>query len=197
MRVGRIHVSLPVEVLAFLAIFTTSLSAQEDQTLITGDIESGYFSAPVLKITPVDGSTRLLIGARGAWVANRNYALGLGGYWMIESVESEEVPGQGLRLAYGGVDLEYIHNTQELLHFSGQLLLGAGKAWLTGDVPDGSSDWIIIAEPQANVELNVTSRFRIAAGLGYRLAAANSLPGVSNGDLGGLAFSLTFKSGSF
>jgi hypothetical protein len=47
-------------------VFTFSASAQES-TLISGDIESGGFDGPVIKVTNINGEHAMIIGDRGGY----------------------------------------------------------------------------------------------------------------------------------
>jgi len=45
-------------------VFTLPLLAQE-ATLINGEIESGGFGGPVLKVTSINGENAVMVGGRG------------------------------------------------------------------------------------------------------------------------------------
>ena len=191
----RFCVTTLLSLLAVLLLASPTLA--QDETLITGGIQSGGFGGPVLKATEVDGAFRVIVGGRGAWVINRTVAFGGGLYWLVTPVESASMPGRAVRMGYGGLEFEHIYKTQKLVHFTSQLMIGAGAAWLTGDGPGSSYDLLFVTEPGFNVELNVATQFRVALGLGYRFVAGSSLPGVDNSDLGGFVVTFTMKSGTF
>ena len=107
------------------------------------------------------------------------------------------MPGRPCEMGYGGLEFEHIYKTQNLLHVTSQLMIGAGAAWLTGDGPGSSANLLFVAEPGFNVDLNVATQLRVAVGLGYRFVAGSSLPGIDNGDLGGFVVTFTMKSGKF
>ncbi len=159
--------------------------------------KTGSHGTDCFKLTQVDGAARVLVGARGTQIYTRTFVVGMGGYWLITPVDRGGMPGRALRMAYGGLEAEYIHKTAELVHFTAALLIGAGAGWLTGDGPGSSADVFVVAEPGLNVELNVAAPFRIGAGAGYRFVAGTSLPVVESSALNGFVATLTLKFGRF
>ena len=106
-----------------------ALSAQE--TLLEGDIRHGGFGAPVVKFTGIDDRFGVLVGGRGGWIINGSFVLGAGGYGLANVNNFERsVAALGdtrrLVMGYGGLELEYVHRPDELVHFSTNLLIGAG-----------------------------------------------------------------------
>jgi hypothetical protein len=61
----------------------------------------------------------------------------------------------------------------------------------------GESDFVMVIEPAINAELNVTTWFRLNAGVSYRIVAGVDQVGLDNSDFSGPAASLTFKFGRF
>ena len=135
------------------------------ETLVSGEVENGGFGGPVVKFTQIDGEFGLFIGGRGGWIMNHTFVLGIGGYGLVNQVdanfifEGELIP---LMVGYGGFEMEYIFSSNSLVHFSIYLLLGGGgltykefNDWRSPQVTDNF--WI--AEPAANIELNIASFF--------------------------------------
>lgn len=173
------------------------------ETLVSGKIESGGFGAPVIKFTQIDGKFGLLMGGRGGWIMNHKFVIGGGGYGLVNQIstdfifEGDLIP---LMMGYGGLEMEYIFSSNNLVHFSIYLLLGGGgityKKFYEWDTPH-ISDSFWIAEPAANIELNISSFFRIAAGVGYRFVTGVELGDLTNPDIAGFEGILTFKFGKF
>lgn len=185
-----------------LLLSTISIFGQAE-TLVSGELESGGFGAPVIKFTQVNGEFGLLIGGRGGWIMNHTFVIGLGGYGLVNQVdanfilEGELIP---LMMGYGGFEMEYIYSSNSLVHFSIYLLLGGGGLtykelhdWRSPQISDNF--WI--AEPAVNIELNISSFFRISAGVGYRLVSDVNLGDLTNSDIAGAEGILTFKFGKF
>ncbi len=173
------------------------------ETLVSGELENGGFGGPVVKFTEIDGKFGLLVGGRGGWIMNHTFVLGFGGYGLVNQLDSDFIlNGEMLPLmmGYGGFEMEYIFSPDNLVHFSIYLLLGGGGLtykelhdWNSLKVTDNF--WI--AEPAVNVELNISSFFRISAGVGYRLVSDVNLGDLTNSDIGGIGGVLTFKFGKF
>ena len=187
-------------VLLFL-LFSISITAQEETLLGSGEISSGGFGAPVVKYTQIKGEPALLVGGRGGWIINHTFVIGGGGYGLVNNIlgnppyalySDPQIVSQlwplittYITFGYGGLELEYIIQSDQLLHFSVYTLIGAGAiTYRNGDYRpilvdyDYPSDAFFVLEPAVNAELNVASFMRISAGFSYRF-----ISGVKLGDL--------------
>lgn len=192
-----------------LITFITNASAQEE-TLLTGDMESGGFGAPVLKYTSINGQNTLMIGGRGGWIINHSFVIGAGGYGTATEVDAPagvypmEDP-LDLHFGYGGFELEYIFNPLALGHFSIYLLIGGGSSNFARDLGHynednhmiGEDDFVFVVEPAVNGELNITDWFHLSAGVSYRFVTGVEQERLENSDFSGITGNLTFKFGSF
>lgn len=180
-----------------------SVFAQEE-TLLSGDIESGGFGGPALKVTQINGEGAVLVGGRGGWIINHSFVLGGGGYGLVNDI-SAKVPDTSrgltlLEMGYGGLDLEYIASSDNLIHLSIGLLIGGGGVGYKDEHLVGENrnmDQFFIVEPSAHVNLNVTEFFRIAAGVSYRYVNGVNSAVTSDADLSGPSAVLTLKFGTF
>ena len=203
-------------IICLLCICPMMLCAQEEdsgqETLFSGDVEHGGYGGFVLKGSTVRGTPQLFLGGYGGWFINRTIMIGGGGYGMVSRVSaSDAVPKLDgktpeIGLGYGGFVVEYTHNSNSLVHFTGQALIGAGGAgyiWRDQlfdteyDFNDTPSDSFFTVEFGANVELNVSSFARVAIGGSYRFVSGLDLVGLSDKDLSGPGGNITFKFGKF
>ncbi len=189
-------------VMLFL-IAPVSLLAQEE-TLISGDIESGGFGGPVVKFSPVNNVTSVFVGGRGGWIVNHSFILGGGGYGLASNVDARglHVNGQQAKLTfgYGGVEMEYVAMPNKLVHYSAMLLIGGGGVGYRDSLyMDQSSEAkaVFVLEPALQVDLNVTTFMRVSIGASYRYVSGTGLAGTSAADLSGPAALLTFRFGKF
>ena len=53
-----------------IVYMVASQAFAQEQTLISGKVESGGFGGPTLKVTKMKGESGLLIGGRGGWIIN-------------------------------------------------------------------------------------------------------------------------------
>lgn len=189
----------------FLCLMGTSaLAAQNDETLVSGKIESGGFGGIVWKVTEISDETGVIMGARGGWIINHTFVVGGGGYSLVNNIKPEGIsPEKDLLLAmgYGGLEFEYIANSQRLIHYSIYALIGGGSVeYRERDRLFGEayvSDGFFVAEPGVSFELNVTKSFRVGLGTSYRYINGVNLEGTSNSELQALSANLTLKFGKF
>lgn len=184
----------------------------QDETLISGPVESGGFGGPMVKLTTINGENAVLVGGRGGWIINRTFVIGGGGFGLVTNVNAKTPDATGqkyLELGYGGLDLEYIRSSNELVHFSMNLLIGGGGvAYKEEEMSTGhrEMDGFFVLEPGIHVNLNVTQFFRIALGATYRYvtgvdtpvdSSGMRIPLTSNADLSGPSAVLTLEFGKF
>jgi hypothetical protein len=202
------------KLLVFLILISAAfmqLSAQERTLLSGGEITHGGFGGPVIKYSEIKGSPGVLVGGRGGWIINHSFVIGLGGYGLANQIKSNDqnvsgfTPGSTyLNFGYGGVELEYIIQSDDLIHFSIYSLIGAGGVSYRDNFWDSRRDDLhspgdefFVFEPAANIEANIISFMRINAGVGYRVISGLNFDGLKNSDLGGFTAALTLKFGKF
>ena len=157
-----------------LLVFTFPVLAQEE-ILINGEIESGGFGGPVLKITNINGENAVLVGGRGGWIINHSFVLGGGGYGLVTDVNAKVTDSihQYIEMGYGGLELIY-PSSNDLLHLSIGLLVGGGGIGYRHEDNDmfntshKKTIHFLSLNRSVNANLNVTHFFRIAAGVSYR-----------------------------
>lgn len=197
--------------LATLLLLPPQVQAQRDETLLgrRGVSSVGGFGGPVVKFSRMAGADAVISGGRGGVILNRRLVIGGGGYAVAsENIRTDfrfdDGSSPALRLAYGGIEFEYITRPRELVHATVSVLLGGGAAsYQSTSTTDGTistrtleSD-VFVAEPGVNLEVNVTRWFRPGIGVGYRYVNGSDLPGTTDGALGGAVGTLTFKFGAF
>jgi hypothetical protein len=184
-------------------VFTFSALAQE-ATLFNGEIESGGFGGPVLKVTNINGENAMMFGGRGGWIINHSFVLGGGGYGLVTDVNAKTTDSihKFIEMGYGGVEIEYIPSSNDILHLSLGLLIGAGGIGYKQEDNNGfmashKNNSFFVLEPSVNANLNVTHSFRIAAGVSYRYVSGLKSVVSTNTDLSGPSALLIFKFGKF
>lgn len=205
--------------LLFLFMLFPVLALAQEETLLSGEVSHGGFGGPVVKFTRINGQDAVLVGGRGGWVINHTFVIGGGGYGLVSDVRPT-VPGffnqDKLMLGYGGLELEFILQSDRVVHLTVPVLIGAGAVgYRTGywgddfDLNlgiDNRFDTFFIIEPGVNLELNVASFFRINAGISYRHVAGVGVPTditgtqrplTSNSELRGVSWMIGLKFGSF
>jgi hypothetical protein len=164
---------------------------------------TGWFIAPTFATTSFANTLAYSPGLRAGLYLNRRLAVGLAvnGLALREShFEEHRASDVG---TYGGLLLQYIVQSNRLVHVAVESTIGTGR-WCNevGDGKNGTHDGcegrtFLAFEPVANVEVNVARHLRIATGVGYRFAAAASGNGPDSRDMSGLVARTSVVFGSF
>lgn len=187
---------------------SNSSFAQESKTLLSGKIVShGVYGAPTISFSNFGDEFALLIGGRSGWImnfeSNNSLSFGAAGYGLTNNIEtsfSPELESSYLYIGYGGLETEFTHRTNNLIHTTLRGLIGSG---VTGNRSEKNKlenlfgRVFFIAEPGLNIELNVTEYFRINTGISYRFISGSEHQDFSDGDLSGVSSVITFKLGWF
>ena len=186
-----------------LVFMTLPIFAQE-KTLISGDIESGGYGGPVLQVTQINKQSAVLVGGVGGWIINHTIVLGGGGYGLVTDVDTKYPDpffgSRYLSVGYGGLYIEYIASSDEVVHLTFGALVGGGSVGFKNqDMFDvnRSMDQFFVLEPNIQINLNVTEFFRISAGANYRWVSGVQNAITSDADLSGPSGMLVLRFGTF
>ena len=209
--------------LAILLVISASLPAQEriedDQmkTLFSGKPGVGGYLALSSKFTRINDEDALLTGGGLNIVAGRSVNIGFEGYGLVSSTFSNRLDTAGnnyyMYMGYGGLNIEPVIGSNEVIHVTIPVLLGVGGVgystrhfWYEEPNGDINIDFdhdvrsgraFLIAEPGANIELNVFKWMRIAAGASYRFTEQFDTDNLPKEDLDGLSLNLAMRFGWF
>ena len=195
-----------------IVLLSTAAMSQE-QILFSGKVESGGYGGIVGQVCQINNSTVLMIGGQGGWIIDHSFILGGGAYGLTTNVKADVQRSDGsdlyLNVGYGGLLLEYVFESDKLLHFSMHTLIGGGGINYTthkmGDEYSQYEDYsepidqdaFFVAEPGITLTLNVTRFFRLGLGGTYRYVSGISTVGLTNDDLSGFGANLYFNFGKF
>ena len=216
---NRLSVILLV-VFAFLPLFLNAQEDEEMKTLFGGDREFrfGGYGALEIKGSQLDGGFHgFLVGGRGGMIINNAFVFGGAGYGIIPTRKVDcPMPNHDnnhhLTGGYGGLFFEYLHQPNRLLHFTANMLVGAGGVTLAdmknaGNVNTDNSDkhsgaFVFVLEPGLAWDLNVSEFLRMSLGVSYRYSPNFRLQYeakyiVPNTAFNGFSVNLTFKFGNF
>lgn len=151
-------------------------------------------------------------GGRLAWIANHSFAFGLAGYGFASNVTDEpgEINGaQSLAGGYGGLLLEPIIFSKEIVHLSVPLIAGIGGAGVyhdeefnveTGTYQSGemmNGDAFFMLRPGLEVEMNLSRFLRISLGGYYHHAIGLNIDGIDKDAINGMTYGVSIKFGWF
>jgi hypothetical protein len=195
---------IQLSILTFCICF--QLFAQEQTLAGNGEMEHGGFGGPVFKYTQIKNEPAVLVGGRGGWIINHTFVIGGGGYGLVNQIKADYLINNiqpFISFGYGGLELEYIIQSAQIVHFTVYTMIGAGGITYKEDLLDDWEDWthasdgFFVFEPAINIEVNIINFFRINAGVSYRFVSGLYYGELQNSDLSGLAGALTLKFGSF
>lgn len=192
--------------LSMFVLLLTPLWAQQ-QTLISGKVEHGGFGGgPVAKFSTINDRLGVLVGGRGGWIINHTLILGGGGYGLANDVAANVTGPFGekyLEFGYGGFEMEWVINSDKLLHFAVQTLIGAGSVnfrYHDNEVrlrTHLEPDEVFVVEPGATLDLNVTPWWRLSIGGSYRYVTGVDSQAASEADLTGPSAMVMLRFGKF
>lgn len=186
----------------YLIFSTIPLLAQEE-TLVDNGFHSGGYGGPVWKMGWINGYLGLFSGGRGGWIINHTFVIGGGGYSQVLDVKTDYISVNEkplyLNMSYSGFEMEYIHDSNRLVHWTIHAMIGGGKVRLKEHNPNETveMDNFFMVEPSFNVDMNVSTWFRIGLGVSYRLALGVDLPGIGSSNVSGPSGLVILKFGSF
>jgi hypothetical protein len=153
----------------------------------------------------------VLTGGYGGVLLNGKWMLGAGAYSLVNNIALPGVNANGttdyLNLWYTGLVVEYIHNSDKLIHWTAGTLIGGGGVSRrdkhrfdnNGDHNDYNYDrsGLFVAEPFANLEINIIKNLRFDIGASYRVVAGTSTTGITDSKLSNPSVHVGLKAGIF
>lgn len=180
------------------------------QTLLGHNRTGGAYFVFTTGYSVIDDKHAVQFGGRFGWLPARSIGVGLGATGFINEYHYEPVIGRDVFLAggYGGLYIEPILLPKWPVHLSFPVLLGAGGISYVSKEPDRDNNFIedteafLLAEPGAEIELNLTRFFRLSVGATYRFPTAfrtstSDASGASVSSLKGVSYTISLKFGKF
>ena len=212
---------------ALILIICTPLFSQESDTLIKPDDEErpknkeymtlfghnrpgGAYGAFSTGYSQIAGEHAVMFGGKFEWIAAQSFGFGFGGKGFINEYHYEPNINREAFLTggYGGLYIEPIILPRFPIHMAFPVLFGAGGvSYITkdGDFDENfieESEAILVIEPSAELEFNITRHFRLAFCASYLFTTPFDIgsaqpPVVSSKSLEGWNYNITFKFGKF
>ena len=190
---------------ATLILIPSGVSAQEQdstQTLFRSSVKVSELWTPEVKLNSIQGDIGTLIGFYGGALINRSFLVGISG--------GVNLGHPRVNYGYFGGIGQYIYKPENLMHPSVQLMLAYGstkdyenpKSGLLDNFWNISGAHFFVMEPGVNLELNLSRKLTLVAGVSYRYVTGLnendenvSITHVTNKDLSGLNFNIGLKFG--
>ena len=196
-------------VLLCLILFPNYLTAQDDseaKTLLGKNTsldlkDLGFFVAPSIGFTQMDGSSASLFNLRGGVSLKDKIAFGAYFNTSMNDIrpQSETVPNVYMDYWSVGAFAEYTVLSKNLVHVSFPLYLGYGEVEMdneNGDAELGEANFFQV-EPSALLEVNLHKNVRLNVGAGYRFVRQMEYRNFNQSDISGLTGYIGLKFGLF
>ena len=189
--------------LVFLTFLPLTAQEKNDETLISGEVESGWSVGSYVGLSVFEGQTSITDGFRADWIINGTWFVGWHNYQSIgsnlEAPISTDVDKITMDIEYRGVLIGRMFNSKKLFHWGIEGFIGWGD--IDYHHENGNKEWdedyFYTAQPSLLAEVNVLHRFRIMGSFGYRFVQGVDLEGLNNSDINGLLGGITFRFGRF
>jgi hypothetical protein len=161
---------ISVTVLIVFLSGVTQITAQEIETLLNPGSDFKFVWGTEFKTSSIKGNLGTSHGFFGGALLNHSTLLGIS--------FGVNLTHQKLNHGYLGLLVQHTHKPNDLIHFSGQLLLATASAKgynqqktnLFDNLGNITGSGFYIIEPGLNVELNLTGQTVLIFGVSYRFA---------------------------
>lgn len=180
------------------------------KTLSGSMSHGGGFGALSFRSTEFRDESLVMAGIRGGWIINRTLGIGLEGHGIIPTAQFDDVSEDGSEVSilggYGGMFLELIFFSNEVVHVTFPVSAGAGwlgyhrsgdNSFSVSDEGELDSDVFWYVEPGADLEFNISRNFRLALGVSKRFTQDLELDNTDLDAFDKLNYFLTLKFGGF
>jgi len=129
-------------------------------------------------------------GVSIAGLLNDTLGMGLHARGLADSTDGSSLLGPVERLDfwYGGLVLEYLLGSENVVYLSADLTLAYGEVESTFR----SSDFYV-AEPGLNLNINITETLMLGIGASYRDISSLSMAGVEDSDLSDVCYNVSLR----
>jgi hypothetical protein len=187
--------------IAMLAVMAFEVSAQRygnrDETLFSRSHRSGFFVAPIVEYSDFDADLTTGVGGGLGFIAG-DFFIGAYGLGIVDYDNLLDGGFDQLEMGHGGFWLGYVFPQQYALHMFTSVKAGWGAVNIDFDNAPRYEDAFFAVTPEAGLEVNVFSWFRIAGAVGYRfMNGLADAPNFDTNEFEGMTGSLTFRIGGF
>lgn len=173
------------------------LAQEKTQTIFSDENSYGGFGGPIVEFSSINGMTVGDVGGGGGFIVNNFF---VGGYGLGNDAAQVEFEDQNydIQFRHGGFWLGYSIQQHKVVHLYTSFRVGWGEAEFKQNDEKFFGDNLLSLAPEAGIELNITTWFKLGATVGYRsISGLDSLPVLGNEDFSGVYGALTFRFGGF
>jgi hypothetical protein len=202
----KIKISIAALLMLLLQVHLVAQESNEAQTLLKNtkplNTENiGYFVAPALGFTQMDGSSASLFNVRGGINIKDKFSVGAYVATSINRIfpESETVPNVYMDYWSFGGFAEYTILSKKAFHLTLPLFIGYSEVQMDDEVGDadlGERNFFQV-EPAAMLEVNVHKYVRFNLGAGYRFVENMNYRNFDQSNISGVTAYVGLKVGVF
>lgn len=171
--------------LGIVFLCSSTLFSQEEkemQYILSGPNRPSIsgFGGPFVDFSAVEGEFAVFVGGGGALLLGQTFYFGGYGeglatsHYRYDLSEVTDIEEPKISFGHGGFWLGYINNSFKAIHPAASLKLGWGNISVYDDYYDYdhenyvANDGVFVLIPQLEMEMNLTSWFKLNVGAGYR-----------------------------
>ncbi len=155
---------------------------------------------PTFEYSQIALTASKIAGIGAGVIINKKLSVGVSGNYVLNNISLPVTNGGGkLKVAMGGLHLEYTLWPLQNIHLSFPLSAGIGQLKSTGAttaVSTGSANFLF-AEPGMMIEANIRRYVKLGIGTSYRYTANVKYSNLTSDDLNGFAAVVSLKFGNF
>lgn len=173
-------------------------------------VEHGWYFGLANQYTRLNGRWADFIGARGGWIINHSFLLGVSGYGLVYPTNREGLTGKlyegeekRISMGFGGPMIEYFYQPDRLFTFAPALTVAGGSfEYIRTDDEDNDdesdhADTFFVIMPEFYIYANITEYIRIGIGVSYRHSAGINKYDLDDEDFRNVSFNLIVAGGWF
>ena len=197
------------QVFAQKTIRISELNNQEINTVFKQNKRDGFYGGLSTGYSPINNSHGVVFSARGCWIMDHWFAIGLGGTGFVSNVDQFDFVDFSnnntfLGGGYGGVVLEPMLAPLKPIHVTFPVLVGGGAVASLDETDLNQSydyyplgDYFFVVEPGIELELNLTKWLRASVFATYRYTSKITIDQVASDALRSYSTGVALKIGLF
>ncbi len=187
-------------IFAVMILFTQIIFCES----LLENVDCGFYGSLGVRGARIDNSSAMLLTPSINLLVKPHedhvFSSGLELNYLVTNTTTETSPYRdGMQYGYGGVRIGYTPFYSFIVHPTVSLLVGGGsvKTEEKDVLHTEIEDEFFLLEPELDVEVNITSFFRISGFVSYRFLMSVDHPTLKSADLDGISGGLKLNFGSF
>ncbi|MFT4739190.1 MAG: hypothetical protein ACI8QD_000534 [Cyclobacteriaceae bacterium] len=194
--------------LIILGVFVaaSTFAQRNPQTLLGDGVEfTSGFGGFMTQFAPIKGDLSAMSGGGGALLLNNTFYFGGYGMGLADDITvTDGTADFDVSFGHGGLMMGFIIMPSKVAHLGISTKVGWGDISFSQFATNGTgftgspfSDNVFIVSPQAEIEVNMTSWFKVNASVGYQLANGVDNAFYTDNDFNGTTIGFSFLFGWF